>query len=311
MSQSKPNDTPKIIALSAGIVGALGIAGWQISAATTTTPSGPSASSTAPSSSASLAPAPASPTTPPSTAATTPYPGSSEVLPDGLEPEETLAINVDPFLPLTDPVATPSPAVGIAATSLPTRATIGESSDLLFGPTLPQVAQVAPVQKVAPLEPPVLLGTLLGNAPSAVFKAEGGVRVLAVGETFDGWTLLEVTHGAAVLRGYGSRRQVSLHTGVSRKHSAQNEPSFPEGTRIPVVVSADGRPVATVTGKSKSVVESDGVQAELVAVQETVEAKDILPNSVRSDNGLLTDGVTKVGSAAGAVPASPEPPSGG
>lgn len=72
----------------------------------------------------------------------------------------------------------------------------------------------APAAK--PETPPSLIGTLLGDQPSAVFMVDGNITIVPAGGVVAGWQLLKVDHGGATLK--------SLATGL----------------KIPVMAAAEG-----------------------------------------------------------------------
>ena len=90
-------------------------------------------------------------------------------------------------------------------------------------PVLPAVAPApvphpAPAPPAQPEPPPALVGTLLGDQPSAVFQLNGNIIIVPAGGMLAGWQLLTVEHGQAML-----------------KHIAT-------GTKIPVLVAAESTP---------------------------------------------------------------------
>jgi hypothetical protein len=57
-----------------------------------------------------------------------------------------------------------------------------------------------PQVQIVPQAPPQLVGTMLGDSPSAVFKTGAGLRVVRRGQQIDSWRVVAVDHGTATVR---------------------------------------------------------------------------------------------------------------
>jgi hypothetical protein len=71
-------------------------------------------------------------------------------------------------------------------------------------------AGASPQPVVKPETPPTLVGTLLGDQPSAVFLVEGNLTIAPSGGLVAGWQLLKVDHGQAVLKNLASGLKVPV-----------------------------------------------------------------------------------------------------
>lgn len=89
-------------------------------------------------------------------------------------------------------------------------------------PVLPNAAP-APAPKPAPAAPvqvetpPTLVGTLLGDQPSAVFQLNGNIVIVPAGGMVGGWQLLTVEHGQATLKhlATGTKVPILVATGAA------------------------------------------------------------------------------------------------
>lgn len=171
--------------------------------------------------------------------------------------EASLAPNADPFLPIGVP-ASPGATGRTSAPPVPALPPLGGGGRLQALPpiappwparTPPSAASIRPL----PLPPgappaltqrpepqPELVGTMLGDRPSAVLRSSGRTAVVPVGERLGAWRLLSVEHGSAVLR--SGRHTVRLVLGGDRKDGIvtaveKAEPSVPQAPP-PAVVPA-------------------------------------------------------------------------
>ena len=140
----------------------------------------------------------------------------------------------DPFRPLALPAApaavakaspaTPAPVVaaGAPATAGPgARGGPGLSPLPPARPGLPLMAAAPPVRSVVPpaaaprpAAPPTLVGTILGERPSAVFQQDARIRVVPLGTRLGPWKVISVSLDGAVVAGAG--RTVGLRIGLGR-----------------------------------------------------------------------------------------------
>jgi hypothetical protein len=68
----------------------------------------------------------------------------------------------------------------------------------------------APAAVAKPEPPPTLVGTLLGDQPSAVFQVGGNITIVPAGGMVAGWQLLTVEHGQAVLKNVSSGLKIPV-----------------------------------------------------------------------------------------------------
>ncbi|MCS6776143.1 MAG: hypothetical protein NZ557_06340 [Chthonomonadaceae bacterium] len=225
MSQSR-KDTPRNIAImSAATLAALGFAVWSIAhtlspAAAPVAPAEPRL----PQSDKAL-PEPGRPPGQPAM-----VPAEEEHTQNAHEQEARLAPDADPFAPLparkpqdNPPAAAQQPVPPAAGATTPLPAPAPAPSKPVNG------TSQTPAQNATFL--PVLAGTLLGEQPCAVFLDEKQLSVIPVGSSLNGWKVVAVTHGRAILK----RGKQVLHLEVR----AEAEPAAeePAGTENP----GDGR----------------------------------------------------------------------
>jgi hypothetical protein len=233
MSNKRQDDPKKIAALSAGIVVAVGFAGWSINNALNPparaedrTPNLPAAAADTGSPSEETAVAPAAGAAAPAQAeegldgtmgsVTVSRPAGGVVLP----PEAVMAADVDPFTPLPPVVAPeparPEPGVVLASSGAGGQRTGGwreESGPGWLPPAGPAGAPDVAIRAVvrAPEPAPKLMGTLLGDRPSAVFAGDRAMEVVPIGQTIGSWRVIKVEHGRVVLR----HGKMTRHLGVA------------------------------------------------------------------------------------------------
>jgi hypothetical protein len=111
---------------------------------------------------------------------------------------------------------------------------------LFFGNGSPKESSVTPlpaakVNAAAPnLSPPAsmkpleLVGTMLGDRPSAVFRGESRLITVPVGGAYDGWTVVSVDHGEAVVQYH--RDMVRLRLGEMSPTGGNDRIATPETT---------------------------------------------------------------------------------
>ncbi|MCW3097136.1 MAG: hypothetical protein JWL77_2754 [Chthonomonadaceae bacterium] len=222
-----------IAALGLGAIAALGFAGWTISNALGGSPPAPvSAPASTPAAAAGTATAPAG-SAPVISASSTPGSAVSEPARDTsmrspLASEATLAPSADPFIALParpDPQAAQKAATAQAAANAANAAAIRNVaqnmsplpnfSGALKGPPYPgSPVGTMPVGAPPPAPKEIeLVGTLLGNRPSAVFIADQKMVTVPVNGTFAGWKVIRVQHGEAVVTSAG--RMLRLNVGMS------------------------------------------------------------------------------------------------
>lgn len=238
----KPKSSPPktVAALIAGIIFVLAFAVWNISRSVS--PAAPAAPSVV-----AVAPSPAP--TP-----VTPFAGSATaVLGANARPaagsEASLAPAADPFTPLakgpgvsadttgsTASTAAPRPAQVASAAgpdiSIKPMPGVGTSSPVRPGGvgavrvppaamgTLPPGASLAgnaPATQVT-RRPPLLVGTILGDHPSAVFQESAHMAVVPLGAKVGPWKVIAVGQGSAVV--VTATRKVRLHVGAARPEDA-------------------------------------------------------------------------------------------
>lgn len=74
----------------------------------------------------------------------------------------------------------------------------------------PATSAVGAQPAAKPETPPTLVGTLLGDQPSAVFLVDGNLTIVPSGGLVAGWQLLKVDHGQAVLKNLASGLKVPV-----------------------------------------------------------------------------------------------------
>ena len=196
MSNKAADNSQKMMLLAGATVIALGVAGWQVvNALAPPTPAATvSVSTPPPGGTASTA----------TESADAPGTGrSASVSRDGSRSEALLATEADPFYPRLTRTA----EVHITAPPTPAGTPSGSAP---AGPPAPALPRVAGVPGVGPFGvqppathkpvPPVLVGTLLGEQSSAVFRDGQGVKIVPVGNKFGPWRVVAVSHGDALLR---------------------------------------------------------------------------------------------------------------
>lgn len=241
MASKNANDPNRIVALSAGTIVALGFAGWRIidaigipgggrsSPAPAVTSSAPATSS----SSASPAASTAAPSAAPGPAAAAPTELAGALPPARAASEETLAVSADPFQSFRAPVETRPTAAQPDQHGRTRREVLtdrgpgplppaGGDPGVMGGPAVPAKAPSVPQ----------LVGTLLGDNPSAVFKTDAGVRVVAQGGMLDTWKVVAVEHGKATLRSGSTLQYLTVNPLVggiqTRPAATAEEPAFME-----------------------------------------------------------------------------------
>ena len=195
MSKKAAENSQKIILLAGATVIALGVAGWQVVNALAPAPSAKVTVSTVqPVASANPG------TQSPETMASGQAPAVSR---DSSRSEALLATSADPFFPrLTKTAVVRITPPGASAGS--------PSGNAASGPPAPALPRVAGIPGGAPFSvppraahdttPPVLVGTLLGEQSSAVFRDGQNVKIVPVGEKYGLWKVVAVSHGDATLR---------------------------------------------------------------------------------------------------------------
>lgn len=225
---SKQNrDNPKNIALmSVAAVAGVGFAVWNIS------------NTLAPPPAASKTPEPAS-VPKEKTQATACVASSAEPnKPTSVESSEAdLALNADPFVPLPEIapketlVPVPTPRMGLP-TELPNLQRVGYR---VTGNNLPSIGLpgAAPSGSASPspnteveAPPPVLVGTLLGERPCAVFRADQQLSIIPIGGKFGAWKVVSVNHGGVVVK--NSKRTMRLGIGTGKPQGTTHSTALPE-----------------------------------------------------------------------------------
>jgi hypothetical protein len=234
MNNTQKSSPATVAALIGGCCLAVGFAAWNITRAMS--PAAPPAE-TAPTAKENTAPVPLELAGPPPLT-----PAQERRMASG---EAALAPHADPFAQIPDP---PPVAAASRAPGLPPLATASTGGRL---PTLPAVSWPGGPGELPPIRPipalgapgpagttwprqaqsprqlppkPELVGTLLGDRPSAVFRSGGKLTVVSISETVGGWRLLTVEHGGVVIRSgnetarilLGGERSSGIVTAVSK-----------------------------------------------------------------------------------------------
>jgi hypothetical protein len=162
--------------------------------------------------------------------------------------EAVLAPEADPFVPLPTHAVTPQPQAGSAGVGqTPTGGSqagrgAANGTGAIAGPGMGNLSVMNPAlggpvppnrgiipQFAAPPPPaPELVGTLLGDQPSAVFRGASQLVAVPVGATFGGWKVIHVGQGDAVVKGMG--RMVRLQAGVPV--DSGSVPAAPHGSLL-------------------------------------------------------------------------------
>ena len=251
----KPKSSPPktVAALIAGIIFVLAFAVWNISRSVSPAPPASPSVSTAP---AAVVPGAVVP------GAVVPIAmaGTAAPLAGTAGAEAFLAPMADPFRPLPLPAqsavpvasakASPAPPAGAAAPGTPPAAGPGvrgvpglsplpparpgqmlAATAFPSGPVAPLSAKLGAAPKPAtapkPAAAPMLVGTILGDRPSAVFQQGEHLRVVPLGARLGPWRVISVSHGGAVVADAG--RKVGLHIGVGQAAALMEEAAPPEG----------------------------------------------------------------------------------
>lgn len=135
--------------------------------------------------------------------------------------EALLSPGANPFASTARPASSPGPslfpmpAAPPGNTALPPQ--IASAPPSVGLPTIrglqgrPQDIQ-APPMSVRPAVAPELVGTLLGDRPSGVFRVDGHLTIVSVGDSIEMWRVLSVHHGEAVLKSGGRTVRVRVGT---------------------------------------------------------------------------------------------------
>jgi hypothetical protein len=239
MSEKKPNNSQTVALLGVGTAAAIGVAVWSISSALAprlvyrTTPLVVPTPTTGASSNTGGASrdGATSGALPGSAADISSRTGGSVAAPISQGPgsrptvtsEAVLAPEADPFVPLPTDSVVIQPPRGTGQTSvdrsLSGHGTItGRGIAVLptqyptLGGSIPSNRGTIPPFVTPPPPAPELVGTLLGEQPSAVFRGGSQLVAVPVGASFGGWKVVDVGQGVAVIKGMG--RMVHLQVGV-------------------------------------------------------------------------------------------------
>lgn len=287
MSKNNQASPQKVAALAVGSVGAIGLAYWSISNAMAPPPAPPPAPApTAPSNLQGNVSSPATAAPNQSAQATTPAVERATA-----STETTLSPEADPFAPLVQPPPQPAPNSTLASSS-PTPG--GSPSGMSAGPILPTIApassgmrppsnlQVRPMSVPGPLPPtqvaatqptpamvlPDLVGTLLGERPSAVFRLDKQLVLVPVGNTIAGWKVVSVEQGEATVKRTGqSLRLVVGSVGLSQmaRGSDADAPASPLADSV-----RPGKALAAGVGPASGVNSGDGAAASAKSAEKPV-----------------------------------------
>lgn len=317
MPSKKAASPQQVAALAVGAVLAVGGAFWSISNALAPTPAPPAppangASNTASPSTAS-APAQTEASSAPAAPASAPAASAER---EAANSEALLAPEANPFAPVARPITLsslhplPAPAAPAANTSPPPQVASAPPRALL--PTgLPTIRglQVRPQDIQAPPMPPQpaakpeLVGTLLGDRPSGVFRVDGHLTVVSVGDSIDTWKVLSVRHGEAVVKSGGrtERIRVGMRAASNTAHrqgvSAERTLSPGEGVHpgeVRVVEGSDPKSLPTgegVTGAS-SLTEGGEKPAVAPAAPDAGASEPARPPQVSADQASATGSET-------------------
>jgi len=249
----KKQTSPGTIGLMiVGIVAALGFAVWQVTSAM-----GPGPAPAKPAGPTTAAAPATGPGTTAATAATAPTADKPQVSSNA---DATLNPNADPFTPLATP---PAPVQNNAAPIQ--RAVVNAAAGTPYKVPennqgrLPSFTGVKPMtipntNNIVNLAPePELVGTLLGDRPSAVFKADNaGLAVVPKGATLHGWKVIDVQHGSALVKNNGV--QVKLVVGgmaptgnIKRGDTRNSAPSIASNSTTETAPAPDVQNVSSPT----------------------------------------------------------------
>ncbi len=149
--------------------------------------------------------------------------------------EADLAPGANPFMPLPgyNPDGTPAKNTAAPAQTATATARPGFASGKLPGSPYPIIPVGGPTTNgsgFAVVEPE-LVGTLLGDTPSGVFKVDQQILTVAQGAKVMGWKVVSIQQGAAVLQGMG--RTLRLKTGTLKPADAGGSPLLHSMTTDP------------------------------------------------------------------------------
>ncbi len=277
MSESKPASKQTLAVLGVGSAAALGAAYWSISQALApppvahTLPPVPSTNNGGLPTSPGLAAAALVPAVTPA-----PLPGSaadiaarstaaSQMSGDNsgarqiTSSEAVLAPNADPFTPISPRSLNPGAVGSAPARSVTQAQPIRISRSLGFSsldPILsdPQRLSSRPLPPLAVAEAPApeLVGTLLGEQPSAVFRGQSQLVAVPVGGSFGAWKVMEVSHGGVVVKGMGRTVRLGIAGSAAPAEDRPNETDGPTPSASPLT-----QPTGADEGRQQSVAAAD------------------------------------------------------
>ncbi|HZP83911.1 MAG TPA: hypothetical protein VFB21_19885 [Chthonomonadaceae bacterium] len=315
MPSKKAASPQQVAALAVGAVLAVAGAFWSISNALAPTPAPPAppangASNAAPPPTAS---APAQTEAAPAAPASAPAASAER---EAANSEALLAPGANPFAPVVRPITLsspqplPTPAAPAANASPPPQVASAPPRALL--PTgLPTIRglQVRPQDIQAPPMPPQpaakpeLVGTLLGDRPSGVFRVDGHLTVVSVGDSIDTWKVLSVRHGEAVVKSGGrtERIRVGMRAASDTAHrqgvSAERTLSPGEGVHpgeVRVVEGSDPKSLPTGEGVTGATPHTEGGKKPAVApaAPDAGASETVRPPQVGADQASATGSET-------------------
>jgi hypothetical protein len=148
--------------------------------------------------------------------------------------EASLAPSADPFVAIPGPPAQRQTAP-VAPTVQAAPQNSGRSGPLISGGTVQPLPPFQAPGTTGPMvvtkveaEVPDLVGTMLGDRPTAVFRSDKELRSVPVGGRFHGWKVVSVRHGEVIVKN-GTRTETlgvgSGHAGSIALHWDESSPN--------------------------------------------------------------------------------------
>jgi hypothetical protein len=158
---------------------------------------------------------------------------------DAIFAEADMAPNIDPFTPIGGWRAAPTTDVAQAvAPVVPTK-----SPTLAAQPTKSQPA-VSGGLAGFDIQEPELVGTMLGDQPSAVFRVDQRIVMVGLGSKIIGWKVVSIQQGAAVLQGMGRTRRLTTGRPSIADGSVKQSTSLKSGSASQIESAAASSPAS-------------------------------------------------------------------
>jgi hypothetical protein len=211
MSPKKKASPATVAAMGGAALAAVGFAGWNIVQAVSPAPA---AAPAAPPALPESRPAEGAPSPVRDTSGAPSTPAAPKEAASAGDTAENLAVDANPFAPLPAKAVSqnaPGPVVLPAAPLGPLGGPQRMGAPAFGTPFLPAGPQARPAPPAEEKEPQ-LVGTLLGERPSAVFRMDKVLSVVPEGASLGSWKVISVAQGGAVIK--NARRTLTLSVGA-------------------------------------------------------------------------------------------------